>query len=475
MYFKKLIGISALVLMAIISCKDAKDQKITKETQNLETYAKLKTDNPCLADATWFQVDPISGKRKTSAPKEGSTSVFGNNLTVSNCNFHQWSWQKFLWLTNDVSGRPLFMENLIQVNSHNKPVGNGDKKIILSSKDNAQATGDILKTNKSFNSKGTSYDVYYSIHADSTLFNTINKYITMDDISKYTYATFPVGSLEVKVAWVNADAIEDANSYFVTDAIVEGIPTEIALLGMHVVGVVYNHPEFVWATFEHNDLAPYYDWEGTTTEDQPVTSSTNKLLFKTGVTATVENITLGNDSSNVFAVNKYGVPRQAGNVFLETSQDGTESYNNIESINMDVKSKLKGVWNNYFYNGSLWLNTEGYSYPTEQAELLVRLAGNLKSATSKDSLKGSVALYNITMETYEQLGFQTKKIHEQSAAKLGNCFTCHSAAPTKKDSVSPLNISHLFLGAHDNKKGKTLKDSKDRTLRIIKEAIKNME
>ena len=30
----------------------------------------------------------------------------------------------------------------------------------------------------------------------------------------------------------------------------------VALIGLHVVGVVEDHPEFVWATFEHEDNAP---------------------------------------------------------------------------------------------------------------------------------------------------------------------------------------------------------------------------
>ena len=128
---KNLIGLSVIVLFLIASCKNTKDQKLATDDPKVESYVALEADAPCLADSTWFQVDPATGMRKTPAPQEGETSVFGNNVTVSNCNFHQWSWQKFLWLTNDVSGRPLFMENLIQVNTHTEPLGNGDIKLSL--------------------------------------------------------------------------------------------------------------------------------------------------------------------------------------------------------------------------------------------------------------------------------------------------------------------------------------------------------
>lgn len=468
--FKNLIGISVLVLVIIISCKEK------KESTETAVYDEALTTDTCLADPAWFAIDPTTGMRNTPAPEEGSTSVFGKNITVSNCDFHQWSWQKFLWLTNEnAKGTPFFMDSLIQVNSHTVPVPTVDKKIILTSTDNVQATGDILNTNKSFNTNDTSYTVYYSIHVDSTLYNSIQKYAPMDK-SKYTDATFPVGALELKIAWVNAEAIEDTSSYFVTDAIVEGTDTKIALLGMHVVGIVYNHPEFVWATFEHNDLAPYYDWKSTTTTDIPVTSKTNKLLFNSDATATIANIASNSnpktDSTNVFAVNRYGVPRQPENAFLETSQDGEESYNNIDSINTDVKSQLTGIWNNYFYNGSIWINTEHHSYPTKQAQLLVTLGRTLADASPNEGklVKGSVAAYNITMETYEQLGFYPPTyIYEQSTATMGNCFSCHNAA-----SGSSLNISHLFNGAINEVKGLSPKVTKQQHLDEIKAFIKKM-
>ena len=453
------------------SCKDAKKEKATSD-QELETYVNTEANALCIADASWFTIDPTTGKRNTPAPKEDSTSVFGNNVTVSNCDFHQWSWQKFLWLTNDVSGSPLFMQNLIQVDNQTVPVTSLDKKIVLSSADNVQATGDILNTNKSFNAKDTSYSVYYSIHVNKTLYNSIQKYAPKDK-SEYVDATFPIGSLELKIAWVDANAIEDTSSYFVTDAVVEGTDTKIALLGMHVVGIVYNHPEFVWATFEHNDLVPYYDWKSTTTSDIPVTSKTNKLLFDVNATATIANITSNGskpDSTNVFAVNQYGVPRQPLDAFLKTSQTEPKNFNNIDFINTNVHSQLTDIWNNYFYNGSIWIDTEHYSYPTKQAQLLVSLGGKLHDASPGKLPRGSVAAYNITMETYEQLGFTPTTIHGQNLAGMGNCFSCHSAGKG-----SSLNISHIFNGAVDNANGHSSEKTKQKHLDEIHEFIKTMQ
>lgn len=452
-----------------------------KKKTKTEKYANNNSTTSCLASSSWFHIDPTTGKRKTPAPQEGKASVFGDNFSVSNCDFHQWSWQKFLWLTNDVSGEPLFMKKLIQVNSHNTPITGPE--ITLSSKDNIQATGDILRSNKSFSTDNNSYDVYYSIHVNDSLHNTILKYYKMPG-STYTDATFPVGSLELKVAWVNAKAIKDTSNYFLTNVNLNGVPnTKMALLGMHVVGVVYNHPEFIWATFEHDDLAPYFDWKTTTTSsDAPVTSMTNKLLFKQNDTATIANLAShyndpSKDSSNVFAVNRYGVPRKVKTAssespFLTTSQDGAENYNNIDSINKSVKSKLKDIWGNYFYNGSIWIDTELHEYPKGQAKLLNKLGDNLYESSPGKLTRGSVAAYNITMETFEQLGFNSPPltaIHQQSAATVGNCFSCHSS------NDSPLTISHLFKGAVSKHNGLSIEETKQTRINETLDFIKNMK
>jgi hypothetical protein len=463
---KNLVGLLMLLLLLITSCQNTEKPKDDTYTNPTTTTVS----SPCLADSAWFAIDPTTGKRNTPAPDENINSVFGNNTTVTNCDFHRWSWQKFLWLTNDVGGRPFFLTNLLQVDAHVDLIPSST--IMLTS--NVQATGNVLRTNKSFNSNDISYDVYYSIHVDSSLYNSIQNYAPMDTLL-YKDSTFPVGALELKIAWVDAAALEDTTSYFITAGNIEGINTRIALLGMHVTGIVYNHPEFVWATFEHQDLVPYYDWAATTTTDVPVTSTSNKLLFSSSAIGTLANITLKSDSSNVFAVNQYGVPREALDSFIKTSQAEPENYDHISEINTSVKGQLTDIWNNYFYNGSIWLNTDGYNYPTEQAQLLVSLGGTLGNAVKDTLLRGSLAASNITMETYEQLGFAPTSIHDQNVTNLGNCFSCHTAqSPTKGFGSSALNISHIFNGAVDKANGLSKKDTKQKHLDKIKEFIKAM-
>ncbi|OEK08905.1 hypothetical protein A8C32_00135 [Flavivirga aquatica] len=456
------------ILISLYACKnDSKLQDKNAAKAEAPEYSN-NTDPECVAPANWFTI--INGTRKTPAPNEGPTSAFANNDSVNNCDFHKWSWQKFLYLTNEVNDRPLFLDNLIQVSSHGKKLEQ-NKGIILTDTAQASSTIDILKTPNYSSGNPPSTTVYYSILVDTLFYDTMIKYapIAKKDPSKIKDITFPVGALEVKTSWINANALTDSSSYYITDGEINGVKAKVALLGMHVVGIVENHPEFIWATFEHQTLAPKYDWsKATPTSDAPVTSTTDYPFFNKNTTSTVKNITTQNGIyTNVFSVYKYGVPVKKEiegsfnvQVYMETSQDGSQNFNNIRTINKSVKSQLKGIWNNYFYNGSIWINTEGYESTLAQAELLDSLGGHLSNSKPKQLPRGSVAASNITMETYVQVGFAPTSIHATTVNDLVNCFSCHNAS--SHGNLSPLNISHVFTGYLDSLNGLNKKEIKQR-------------
>ena len=444
---KKVLLLITLILF--YACK--KDSNGGKD--NYTNIKKSAVASDCLAPADWFTI--VNNTRQTPPPNEGPTSVFANNATVTNCDFHQWSWQKFLWLTNEVNGVPFFMTNMIQVNSTGQRLdpSNG---IVLTDTAQASSATDILKTPNYPSGVPKSTTVYYSIFMDKLLYTTMLKYgpIAKKDSSKVKNVTFPVGSLELKTSWIDASVLKDPSSYFITQGVINGVKTKVALLGMHVVGVVENHPEFVWATFEHENLAPAYDWsKATPTTDAPVTSAVDYPFFNKSITATVTNITSKNGIyTDVFSVYKYGVPVEKAmkgshnvQLYMKTSQKGSENFNNIRTINQSVKTQLKGIWNNYFYNGSIWINTEGYNDTPAQAALLDSLGGTLSESTPGKLTRGSVAAYNITMETYVQAGFgKPSSIHANTVDNIVNCFSCHNAS--HKSNLSPLYISHVFTG-----------------------------
>ena len=453
-------------ILVFASCGESKPTDESVET--------AKNDQPVSdcsnAPASWFT--QVNGKRATPAPNEGPTSVFANNATVTNCDFQRWSWQKFLWLTNPTGakGRPFFLETMTQVTSIGATIAKGGDVILT---DTAQASGhsDVLRT-------PSGSTVYYSILVNDQLYSTVKKYapIAKKDPTKVKGVTFPVGSLEMKTSWVDASTLgANASKYYITDGKINGVPKKVALLGIHVVGVVENHPEFIWATFEHDDLAATYNWAGATptTDNFPVTSpNTAYPLFAQGAQATLANITSGNGIyTNIFSLYKYGTPiqiEQKGKfnvrVYMPTSQaSGYQNFINIDGLNKSVKNQLNDVWKNYFMNGSLWINTGGYVGTPAQAALLDSLGGDLSNSSPGKLPRGSVAAYNITMESYVQAGFAPTSIHGLAVTDLVNCFTCHNTTSFPSDGFnSPLQISHVFNGYLGNLKGLTKEQVKQR-------------
>lgn len=456
-----------LLLMALattfVACHNDSKPKEEPEVPEISEY-KDTTIIDCTAPSSWFQ--QVGGTRDTPPPNEGPTSVFANNQTVRNCDFHKWSWQKFLWLTNEVNGQPLFLDSLKQVSSIGQVLTNPNG-IVLTDTAQASYTEDILRTPEYSLGTPPATTVYYGIFMDDLLYNTMVTYapLAKNHPDSVEHITYPVGALEVKSAWVDVTGLDpaDTSSYFITNGVINGTNARVALLGMHVVGIVENHPEFVWATFEHDGLAPHYDWgQATNTSDAPVVATVDYPLFNKDSTGTVRNITSklnqstpNNFGTDVFSVYKFGTPVEKNSnnveVFMKTSQKGDENFGNIEMLNGSVKNQLTGIWNNYFYNGSLWINTEGYVGTVAQANLLDSLGFNLSSSDTGDLTRGSVAAYNITMETYVQVGFSPTSIHQTTVSDLANCFSCHSAS--NSGNQSPLYISHVFTGYLQNLQG----------------------
>ncbi|WP_417785193.1 hypothetical protein [Tenacibaculum sp.] len=474
--------LNAMLVMGVVffnSCKKKKKENDAVEQVEEVAYNKTATESLCESD--WFP------HTQTPAPAEGKGSPFDVSSTT-NAIFHQWSWQKFLWLTKPEhvieklvvkqDGKevplyvgetlPLFLnpKKMHQVTAHMQDVKQKEGAALVLI-DTAQAgSGGTLKTNPAYNEDGVSETVFYSIHVSPTMKESSRKYrdsIVSGTLSGNNQASFPVGSLELKVSWtpVTAIAEEEIGNYYTTVAALSRdgetyTNTEVALLGMHVVGIVENHPEFIWATFEHDDLAPNYDWK-----DNNASSSTNKLLFAEGTTTGIDGIVWSNGNAKLpykaYDLFKYGVPRDSVGNFMKTSQSEPINFDNIENLNICVKENLTDVWKNYFYNGSLWIDTDGMT-PEQQTAKINSLGGNIGNATPDTTsvARGSVNCANVTMETYTQTFKSSLKDIE--ADNLANCFSCHNAVNFSTNNKSPLYISHVFNAYLLRGEGKTFNE-----------------
>jgi hypothetical protein len=425
----------------------------------------------CDCETSWFP------HAQTPAPKEGDGSPFDSKSTT-NCIFHQWSWQKFLWLTKPLpSGNPLFLDSLTVVSPEMERVNPQlGLKLVLSAYNQAGPEGVLVSNPKVNPGQSVGDTVFYSIHINNEFMDKAVLAASMINNGKLPYSnleTFPVGAFELKVSWININSIqkEKRGDYFTTKAAVKKkngqyeIKT-MALLGMHVVGVVKNHPEFIWATFEHKDMAPVYDWK-----NNNVTSANEMLFYEKGKTSGLQAITWDSTTSKPLLPNKafilfeYGVPKVLGsNKFMVTSQKEPVNFDNIENINKCVAGKLKDVFKNYFYNGSIWLDTDGLS-PEQQAKTIVK--SKISSVLPDSLARGSSNLANITMETYTQTF--SDSIHQINAGNLVNCFTCHQSKnfdTARGNGKSPLYLSHVFESYLVVTKPKLLSKTNVKTNRI---------
>lgn len=440
----------AFLLLAFTACKE--NQQETQDTENEVTavYTETSADEDCTCGSDWFPHD------QTPNPPEGTGSPF-DSPTTTNCIFHQWSWQKFLYLTKPSNSNILYLEDMIQVDSNMLPVQqDAGAQVVLTDIHQAGPDG-VLMSNPAYNAAyGSAETVYYSIHINDTMqaaANTFKEGLADGSITPDNDLTFPVGSLELKVAYISINSIpsENLDDYAIVKAMV-GDATEVqemAIIGMHVVGVVINHPEFIWATFEHKSMAPDFDWTSMT-----ASSDQGDLFFAKGSTSSLDGISWGSGApkaaDQAYMLFKYGVPKVKGGGYMNTSQSEPLNYNNIDALNSCATAGLSGeVWANYFLNGALWIDTDGTTL-AQQVALIKKLGGNLGNAlpadtitgTKKDYARGSVNAANLTMETFVQTFNSDPSSIE--ASDLFNCLHCHNAPGS--GGSSPLYISHIFDG-----------------------------
>lgn len=407
------------------------------------------------APASWF-----SGP---TTPAPNDYGPFVDTTTTTDCDFHLWSFQKFLSLTRSSNGIAPF-EGLVQVSNDLDSLGP-----VLKLSDVSQA-----------GTQGTLYDkrnrpVYYSIFVNRQMYDFQKKNLVLfashirqnkdtvlapgDTVNINTLKQFgldtlnyPVGAFEVKASWIlTASLGTDSVNYYITNAQVTSggliFPKRVALLGMHIVGKVDNHPELVWATFEHDGLAPDYDWStGKDTTTKMV--SANDYLFYTKNTP-VNGCPMNNNAttpstpqfSSVFNMFRYGMPESFVSNFVPSHRDSVNNAN-IAALNRSVKRNLDSInstpWNHYFYKGAMWLDD-----PTPA----VFAPGNDSLGSIYNPfLRGSRAISNITMETFAQVNFSGN----YTSGSI-NCFACHGTVDFKNDTARGVNynlaLSHLFINA----------------------------
>jgi len=465
-------------------------------------------DFACEAPATWFPhtTTPAPDFHNPDANSEGE------------CGFYRWAWQTFLYLTQPVEGgQPRFLTFKtpaeLFVSKSKTPAETLDlaKKGQLSSlerfttpirsmeisRGHTLRLAPRLEKQKGANIGGNSilqadalgalvdqngHAVYYGMHVnerfvqfcvDEKFTDASNLAIVGDD------KPFPTGSIELKSSWKIVEKGESEDGFYVTDATLpslvagEGgavtvdaskpISARVALVGLHVVGVVEGHPEFVWATFEHRKNAPYLNG-APMGDDGPkaangdfVVSPFDKTFYKAQSKAKECNVP--NAKTNIPANRLRFDGDPAGQKLLPHTQvfrqfqfGGEQDPAEIRDLNDSVHAQLNqsSVWKSYGLVGALWLEHPGTDFKSGQdfdatAEQLVDAGHPPFSKEFEDGMDaffgGEYRLSNSTMETFTQ--------------PQKHCFSCHS---TEKEKNAPagflpfparkVGVSHILREAY---------------------------
>ncbi|HEV2806348.1 MAG TPA: hypothetical protein VGW57_15600 [Chthoniobacterales bacterium] len=384
------------------------------------------------------------------------------------CDFHEWSWEAFVWATAigaDGYARFRTLHNADELfgNKASTAAGKGPKPLILKPRDLKPTGGPQARSGDEAAQAGggmivdqNGQIVWYSTHMNDAYFNFVKANSGANYSKVPATKNFPVGAAVFKASWKVVGPGDDATKFYteknadvpmlvpnpcggiMVDPSGATRKATVALVGLHVVGVTVNHPEFVWATFEQNNNAPNLPAGMDPTSANPVSpqgfsfyaantaankcnimptaTGPNELKISDPVKQTVTPIT------NVFRL------YATGNACPARTQDivaaNTASQQSLSQAGSGrYPNPAETVWANYQLIGTLWLN-----------------ANTLKPGDKNMVAEGigSVNLANATLETYFQ---------GQHKGKNVSCFFCHSTeahAPAKEG--KNINISHVILG-----------------------------
>jgi hypothetical protein len=402
-------------------------------------------------------------------------------VPTPDCNFHQWSWEAFVWATaliNDPgSGTsvPRFMTlaTPAELLDSNESVGEPKARpLVLGARSHAfrgesgfsEGAGAIVEADGNMLVAQNGYPVYASVHMNKSYFDMAKKnliatggYQNQTAIDSY----FDIGAAVFKATWLRLDPGQapPAGAYTtqaqvpvletkVTPGLVsiqpvpgQFVTVTVALLGLHVVGQTENHPEFLWGTFEHKMNSPVTP-DNTFTPSPTRKDPNDYTLYKANTPFSQVNkavnppdLRLDAASQKLTPVTNVVLENQTGGENQFGGKDQTNGPKNVMSVNIQAQGSVakftpppQAAFANYYLVGTVWMLPNSY---------------NLKS--DQTSAVGSVNLVNGTAETFVQY------TPNAPIANVQNCFMCHNATsysfqnpPPAKLATRRIAISHVL-------------------------------
>ncbi|HEX5056962.1 MAG TPA: hypothetical protein VFX02_10745 [Gammaproteobacteria bacterium] len=386
-------------------------------------------------------------------------------LTAVDCDFHEWSWEAFVWATaRGSNGMPRFMtlpttsDLLTDPKSLKKKKGPGLLKLAARSATPhgvagfTEGAGAIVEADGNMLVAPNGYPVYASVHMTPSYFDTARKNLiaTGGYQSQPADSYFNVGDAVFKAMWMRLEQGQSPPpGAFVTKAQVPVLhvlrtktsgavapngqyeTVRVALVGLHVVGYTINHPEFLWGTFEHRLNAPMLPDNSFKTSG----SDPNNYTFYQANTPFSQVNLQNSDPATLNFDLRLQKFTPATNAVQQNSTGGENNSpqgpQNIMSVNgqgqafMQNQQGPQSLFANYSLIGTVWMLPNSYSVNSGRTDAV-----------------GSVNLANTTAETFVQAASNS------SPQQWRNCFMCHNARSYSFQSDPPPLANRLIAISH---------------------------
>ena len=382
----------------------------------------------CKADTSWIT--------NPSMPKEVPT-------TETFCDFYQFSWQWFLAQASPSStgGEPTFFQNRVY-----DPAGGNNQC------NNPPITG-VMGAVRALTGRGIKPSRFEEAEADGNAVYDQNGNVLYynafysQELCSATADGFVPGTLEAKVAWA---ILKEGthHTYFTINATLPDHSEEVTLglLGLHLAIWTPNHPEMIWATWEHKTNAPLCNGASATTgwslasDDAAACLAAHKQDKSGPPSANCGSFAFNTPVPQSGSPSPTGAPNNVCRQFAYGNQEGAAVNGNDNAANLAAITELNealvgsnglltnlpgdnplAVWANYEMVGAIWTKNGADSgsppVPSKQGP-----------ANANSPQRGSLELANMSMETFQQ----------GDESFIPNCFGCHNY----KES-SPLTVSHI--------------------------------
>jgi len=454
----KVFLISAFLIIGICCYQNQPPKTNVNNTNAGNTNAgKTAIDKASVANACDASADWLSNPSMPDVITENGTT----------CPFHQFSWQTFIALMNQGKGsnerafqdeKPFPLLQADGVNSCDETKSPVQSRLFVrNSKDDNGPGDDFILPERIKQAAKEDQAVIYDQNGNVVFYEV--RFSRSECTTDKAATMFPAGTTELKVSyrviteadkpnyiWINADINGDGK--------IDNEKEMLGMIGFHLVKSTAEHPEFIWASFEHKQNAP----ECVTKPDPYAKWSFTSAQCSAELPNSVDTKLCDFNMADTHAALSGGKPTQICKVYHDGSRQGDIAFGDnvgaIDALNTQLNGLIAklpassplSVLKNYQLIGTLWLID-----PNKSSQI----PGQPTTDTSNQV--GSIQLANPTMETTfqqfkvgaggdaEPVGY-TGNTNLQPAA---NCFFCHrydagdpaANPPTPRNNVK---TSHIF-------------------------------